>query len=147
MNRANISLHWGSGFESRLRFTSTASPIAITVVTFLLVFRILIASDETEPEVKEALSEGIQQEIVKEIVKFTASSGPDPNRFPPRSSTTNSSTEKKKFDVQEVEIWILLASMFGAISALITLALITFSLWKLRIFTKKYPDIYKISRV
>ena len=115
--------------------------------------------EENVKFVKQALSQEIQQEIMKENAKSTASSGPDPNRLPLYSrfiipSTTNSNAEKtssnliqKKFDVQEVEIWILLASMFGAISALITLALITFSLWKLKIFTKKYPDIYKISRV
>ena len=114
--------------------------------------RNLNITDEHEPSVKDVLSETIQQEIMKENVKFTASSGPDPNRHPPRPLRTNSNTEKptsnnliqKKFDIQEVEIWILLASMLGAILALITLSLITFSIWKVQSFAKKYPDIYHI---
>ena len=101
---------------------------------------------------KEALREELQQEIIEENEKIpAASSSSGPNRLPPRPLSTNSNTEKsnsntslkqKKFDLQEVEIWIVLASLLGAILALITFQLC--KLCKIRIFAKKYPDICHI---
>ena len=82
--------------------------------------------------------------------KITASSGPDPNRLPPHSLTSNSKTgetnKKKKFDLRELEICILLASI--AMLGLTTLTLITLSMRKVQKsqlhYAKKYPEIYQI---
>ena len=106
-----------------------------------------------EPWVEDAINEEIQREINENELELTPSGS---NRLPPRQLTniksikseqssnnqSNNLTQKKQFDLQEVEIWIILASILGAILALVAFQLC--KLCKIRIFAKKYPDICHI---
>ena len=123
---------------------------------FFLYYRNLFVGEE--PWVEDAINEEIQREISENELELTQSDSPPSgsNRLPPRQltnikpsikseqSSNNQSnlTQKKQFDLQEVEIWIILASILGAILALVAFQLC--KLCKIRIFAKKYPDICHI---
>ena len=92
---------------------------------FFLVYRNLFVGEE--PFLQDALNEEIQREINEELEKIPLP--PGPNRLPPRQvtnsgsftsekSSSNSLTEKR-FKLQEVEIWIVLSALLGAVLALI----------------------------
>ena len=105
---------------------------------------------------EDAINEEIQREINENEFELTQPDTPyGSNRLPPRQltnikpikseqSSNNQSnlTQKKQFDLQEVEIWIILASILGAILALVAFQLC--KLCKVRIFAKKHPDICHI---
>lgn len=103
-----------------------------------------------EPFLQDALNEEIQREINEELEKIPLP--PGPNRLPPRQvtnsgsftsekSSSNSLTEKR-FKLQEVEIWIVLSALLGAVLALIGLSLC--KLCRVRCFAKKQSDICHI---
>ena len=93
---------------------------------FFLVYGNLFVGEE--PFLQDALNEEIQRELNEELEKIPLP--PGPNRLPPRQVTnsvsgsftsqksSNSLTERR-FNLQQVEMWIVLSSLLGAVLALI----------------------------